>query len=106
MALNHLELTPEQTATIERLRILGHLSEQEVRVVIINGGLEALRWHVAVRLYTSQPLSISDVAERVGVSRGACIEWFHQHGVAPFSPPEEAASVEQHLNAWLDRELH
>ncbi len=106
MALNHLELTPEQTATIEQLCILGNLSEQEARVVIINGGLQALRWHVAVRLYTSRPLSVSDVADQVGVSRGACIEWFHQHGVAPFSPPEEAPSVERHLNAWLDHELH
>ena len=69
MALNHLELTPEQTATIEQLRILGNLSEQEARVLIISGGLQALRWHVAVRLYTSRPLSVSDVADQVGVSK-------------------------------------
>jgi hypothetical protein len=44
------------------------------------------------------------VAEQVGVPRGACIEWFHQHGVAPFSPAEEAERVIAGLDKWINRE--
>lgn len=106
MALDHFELTPEQTTAIEHLRVLGDLSEQEARAIIISGGLHALRWHVATILYTTRPLSVSDVAEQVGVPRGACIEWFHQHGVAPFSPAEEAQRVTHGLDRWLEQELH
>lgn len=106
MALNHFELTPEQTTIIEHLRALVDLSEQEAQAIIISGGIQALRWYVATILYTTRPLSVSDVAEQVGVSRGACIEWFHQHGVAPFSLAEEAERVNHGLDVWLEKELH
>ena len=104
MALEHFDLTPEQMTTINHLRSLGNLSKREVHTIILRYGLYGLRRHVATILYTTRPLSVSEVAEQVGISRGACIEWFHQHGVAPFSPAEEAERVIAGLDKWINRE--
>lgn len=103
MAIDHIVFSPEQSQLIACLRDLAGLSERDTISVLIKGGLEALRWRAAATLYATRPLSVSEVAEQVGLDRGACIEWFQTHGIAPWAPAEEADAVVADLDAWLDR---
>lgn len=105
MAIDHVRFTPQQVHTIETLQHLASLSEEATRQLLITGGLDALRLEAAKVLYTTQPVSISDVADQVGLDRGILIEWFHTHRVAPWVGPDEATAIQQEFDAWLAREL-
>ena len=107
MAIDHVRFTPQQVHTIETLRNLIALSEEATRQLLITGGLEAFSLEAAKVLYTTQPLSISDVADCVGLDRGTLIliEWFHAHRAAPWVGPDEAVFVQKDFDAGLAREL-
>lgn len=101
MAIDHIVFSPEQSRLIAYLRDLAGLSEQDTMSVLIDGGIEALRWRAAMTLYTTRPLSVGEVADLVGLDRGICIERFQTQGIAPWAPEEEADAVFADLNAWL-----
>lgn len=100
MAIDRLLFSPEQVRLIEALRQAANLSEEAARQRLIDGGLEALRLAAAERLYTTQPLTISDVADRVGLDRGVLVEWFHTHHIAPWLSTEEATAAADTFAAW------
>ncbi|MDA8192642.1 MAG: hypothetical protein M0Z53_01405 [Thermaerobacter sp.] len=104
MAIDGIVFSPEQSQLIACLRDLAGMSEQDTMGVLIEGGLEALRSRAAATLYATRPLSVSEVAEMVGLTRGACIEWFQTHGIAPWASVEEADAVFADLDAWLGRQ--
>ncbi len=109
MAIDRLLFSPEQVLLIEALRQAAELSEDAARQRLIDGGLEALRLAAAERLYTTQPLTISEVTARVGLDRGVLIEWVHTHHLAPWMSPEDAAAAADAFAAWeqsLDTPAH
>lgn len=105
MAINHLVFSPEQTRWIADLRELAGFTEDETLAILIAGGLDALRWRCAETLYTTRPMAVSEVAERVHLERGACIEHFHRNGIAPWASPDETAAVFATLDTWLAEDL-
>lgn len=104
MAIDHVAFSPEQARLIASLRDLAGFSEAETLAILVQGGLDALRWRTAETLYSTRPMAVSDVADLVGLERGACIEHFHRHGIAPWAPAEEAVAVFADLDAWLDHQ--
>lgn len=109
MAIDRLLFSPEQVRLIESLRQAANLSEEAARQRLIDGGLDALRLAAAERLYTSRPLTLSEVADHVGLDRGVLIEWVHTHHLAPWISPAEAASTAEAFAAWeqgLDKPAH
>lgn len=96
MAINHLVFSPEQTRLIADLRELASFTEDETLAILIEGGLDALRWRSVDTLYTTRPMAVSEVDERVRIEHGACIEHFHRDGIAPWAHPDEVS----HETAW------
>lgn len=105
MAVDRIQFSADQIRAIESLREWAQLSEEQVRKVLITGGLTALRLQAATQLYTTQPLSSGEVADRVGLNRGILLDWFHTHAIAPWTDPREVADGAQAMDQWLAREL-
>ncbi|MDA8205251.1 MAG: hypothetical protein M0Z36_04220 [Thermaerobacter sp.] len=105
MAVDRLTFTPDQSHEIERLREWARLTNSEVHAMLVEGGLSALRLRAATALYTTQPLTVSEVTDRIHVDRGALIAWFHANGVAPWVSPEEEKALPRSLDNWLRDEL-
>ncbi len=103
MALDHVALSPEQAQEIEALCNLGQFSETEWRTWLIQEGIHGLRLHAAAVLYTTQPLTISEVADQVHLTRGELIDWFHAHGIMPWMTAQEEATASAEWDSWVKR---
>lgn len=104
-AVDRVTFTSDQSHEIEDLRKWARLTNSEVPAILVEGGLSALRLRAATVLYATQPLTVSEVADRVHVDRGALLAWFRANGVAPWVSPDEEKALPRSLDNWLRDEL-
>jgi predicted HTH domain antitoxin len=80
---------PARVDWVRRIAELTGRPEEEVRRRVAEVGLDEVRLETAILLYTSRSLSTGEVAEMVGMNRGAVIRAFIDRRVAPYDDPEE-----------------